>query len=452
MKTVKNLLLVILICLTPLSGKADWPTKIWTQVRANSVIADITGDGKNEVVIATMAKDNISKVYVLDDSGRNLPGWPKSFFEDQSNSMINNMGLAVADFNGDGKQEICFSSGFGGPGKIHLLNFKGEYLPGWPVTLDEKSKNVALAPVIADVDNDGKNEIIVGTCRPDAFYAYKVDGTIVNGWPRLVFGDGCGVIVGDFNNDKDNEIIAWTSGQRFYGWKADGTILSTKNLGAFGNLSDCIVADIDNDGKYEIVAATDKGKVFIWDALTLTPYKGWAVPRELGNGFCNLSLADLDKDGKLDIIVNFVHKDKNEQGLICIYKADGSTFHGWPQKLVSSHIYGELVVADLDGDSLFEIMGVSVNGELHVWRSDGKYYEGYPQMPFGKKTTIFASPVLGDIKGNSCIDALITPYVKNNKAFLKAFDGPCEAKTILWTRHGYNNHNNRFLINNSVKE
>ena len=449
LKALCLLALFAALNLKPVVARADWPVEVFAAVSADPLIADINGDGKNEVVIATLAtKQDEARIYVFNDTGKSLPGWPKSIFDDNSNSMVNNEGPAVADFNGDGKQELCFASDWQGPGKVHLLDYKGDYLPGWPVTMPEKAVP-CMASVIADVNGDGKQEIIVATTNPDKLYVYGFDGLVISGWPREIFGRCAGVAVGDVNEDGKNEMIAWTASRRLYGWQADGSSLWPVKIFQEESIESCAVADVNNDGSRQIVAGTNKGRIYIWDAQTLWPLAGWEKPRELGEGNIKVSLADIDNDKKLEIVANLIKRKGGSyagNGAIHIIKSDGSTLPGWPQELTSSWIDRSIVLVDTDGDNKLELMGNSRDGKLHLWRYSGEYVEGYPRVLFGNRNLI-AGPVIGDISGDGFMDAIVTYYNAYNKAFLVKFTGACEPKALVWPKAMYNNQNNMFVTN-----
>lgn len=447
LRILSLLALFVALSLKPVVARADWPAEVFAEVRANPLIADINGDGKNDVVIATLTKQDEARVHIFNDAGSPLAGWPKSIFDENKNSMINNEGPAVADFNGDGKQEICFASGWQGPGKVHLLDYKGDYLPGWPVAFPGKALP-CMAPVIADVNGDGKQEIIVGA-TDNKLYAYSFDGSIISGWPRETRGRCAGVVVGDINGDGKNAVIAWTDSYRLYGWQADGSALWPIKTLQEENIESCVVADINNDGNWQIIAGTNKGRIYIWDAQTLWPLAGWEKPRELGEGNVKVSLADINNDKKLEIVANLIGRKEGKytgNGAVHVIKSDGSTLSGWPQKLTTSWIDSGIVLVDTDGDNRLELIGNSRDGKLHLWRYNGEYVEGYPMALFGNRNLV-AGMAIGDVNGDGFMDAIVTYYNAYNKAFLVKFTGACEPKALAWPRATYNNQNNMFVIN-----
>lgn|GEM_PF-2548605 len=426
---------------------SDWPVEVWAGVRANPLIADINGDGKNEVVIATMEKQGEARIYVLDKSGSPLSGWPKSIRDEGRNAMVNNDGPVAADLNNDGKQEICFATGWTGPGKLHLLDSSGNYLPGWPVSAPDKG--IFQAPVIADIDGDGKQEIMAGGTNPNAFYAYECDGTAVEGWPRTVLGAGISAVAGDIDGDGKNEVIAWTSGGRLYVWQSGGKALWPVKVFSGESIVNCILADVNGDKKPEIVTGTDKGRIYIWDALTLSPLPGWEKPQEVGEGAVRISLADMDRDGKPEIVAGFTAMKEGKyagSGAVHVIKITGAALPGWPKELQTTWPDASIVIADVDGDNKPELLCSTRDGSIHLWNSNGEYLEGYPQALYGKNGLLTA-PVLGDADGDGMVDAVVAYCAGyNNKVFLIKFTGAYEAKAILWPRDTYNNTNNRYIV------
>ena len=96
----------------------------------------------------------------------------------------------------------------------------GDHLAGFPVPVEQFQ--ILTAPAIADVDGDGKAEVIAGTSG-FLLHAFKEDGTEPYPWPR----------------------------------KTGGWLFAAP-----------VVGDVDGDGRLEVVAVTREGYMFVWDTPT----------------------------------------------------------------------------------------------------------------------------------------------------------------------------------------
>ena len=134
----------------------------------------------------------------------------------------------VADIDGDGNQEIIFTSN---DGKIHCFHADGAEHGAWPYALDSRTTSVptfASKPAVGDVNGDGKLEIIFATYT-------RQDQVTKRG--ELYILDYTGKVL-----DKTTLPIRW-------GAKADDGY-------ANGSQAEPILADVDNDGKLEIIITT----------------------------------------------------------------------------------------------------------------------------------------------------------------------------------------------------
>jgi len=87
------------------------------------------------------------------------------------------------------------------------------------------------------------------------------------------------------------------------------------------------------------------------------------------------TLADLDQNGYLDIIVHSSTK-------IYAFRKDGSLLPGWPQS-TTYNVTTSSAIGDLDGDGHFEVVnfdrfGFSRKSFLYVWNHEGKLLPGFP--------------------------------------------------------------------------
>lgn len=112
-------------------------------------------------------------------------------------------------------------------------------VPGWPKQLDADG---ASSVAFADLDDDGVDEMIVGTSNGEV-HAFKADGTELSGWPAAT----------DPGPAASHETPALGSGEITL--PVRGAIL----------IGSPLVADLDRDGDLEVLAADLEGKVYAWE-------------------------------------------------------------------------------------------------------------------------------------------------------------------------------------------
>ncbi|MFH1425340.1 MAG: S8 family serine peptidase [archaeon] len=234
-------------------------------------------------------------------------------------------------------------------GYVAVYDTYGMPVSGWPREIEDSSHNVLhWEPAIGDVDNDGNIEIVgLGyeawgdTGIQNRFIIYNRDGSIFREIYPDFFGDEAlrgtsSFILGDILGDGNLEIIALPNdGQAMYVVDMQGNEIWTAKLpagiriipGAYGPSP--ILADVNGDGIQDVVqaarASTNNyfGQIFpptIWafDGRTGKVLEGFPLflPRpifeDIGydgdqGGVNSLqaspSIADIDSDGKLEIVV-----------------------------------------------------------------------------------------------------------------------------------------------------
>ncbi|HEX6792140.1 MAG TPA: C25 family cysteine peptidase [Candidatus Krumholzibacteria bacterium] len=137
--------------------------------------------------------------------------------------------------------------------------------------------------------------------------------------------------------------------------------------------SSVAVGDIDGNGDNEIVIG-DK-YVYAWHANGNEMVDGdsspltWGVLNTQGQSYVSpVALAPIDGGGGLDIVC--ASRDTKQ---VFVFKSNGAVVSGWPRS-VENFIRAGLVVGDINGDGLNEIIAVDELGVLYVWKRDGSEY------------------------------------------------------------------------------
>jgi len=279
-----------------------------------------------------------------------MPGWPKSLDG-------YGFGVCLADVNQDGFLEVLVGTERGR--SFHVWDYEGNYLPGWPKTnLD----TIKAKPAVADIDPAYPGLEIIVTDINDGVYAWHWDGSAVMGWPQQIteVSSYKSPVVFDIDGNGDLEIIV---GERDYPrgrvtvFNHDGSIYPGwprwMNHMCVATPS---VADVDADGEIEICAADYNG-LFLWDKNgNLEP--GWPVlDPDWWSSYAQPVLADLDDDGDLEILATYYYGPPIIQTYIAILHHDGTPFMNWPQEFPGGQSMTTPVVADIDNDGDLETFG-----------------------------------------------------------------------------------------------
>jgi hypothetical protein len=287
-------------------------------------VFDLDGDGVREVIFA--AWDHY--LYVLD--GRTGTLEKRADLHDTAGASP-----TVADLNGDGQFEIVMPSditnnpGAGLPqqgGILHVFNKDlQQTVAGWTTQVGTSTnadfrgkfehQSLWSTAQVADLDRDGRSEIVVGTGN---FFKEDGIGEYVKVWNadgslRLTLAtEGrtlASPLVADLDGDGRSEIVAATIDGHVHAWRADGSEIFDTRLTPYGAnpAADApirrapVAVDLNGDGKLEILVSIGS-QVMILDAA------GRLVTDPTQPGLLTLNyqgspvVRDIDRDGRVDII------------------------------------------------------------------------------------------------------------------------------------------------------
>jgi hypothetical protein len=208
------------------------------------------------------------------------------------------------------------------------LHHDEDLLPGFPKQL---AGDIEASPVLADVDGDNRNELVVAN-SDGIVHAYRGSGKEVKGWPFHT----------DFLPDHPgSRAIKSHEVRRGY-----GAVLATPAVG-----------DLDHDGTLEVVVADMEGKVYVVDGRTGKLEHKMRTRREFSgaplNAFENVRGAG--PDGRFNSQLAHLHRMQ----------------HGF---------IGAPVLADLDQNDggKLEIVAAALDRHVYAWNSDGSAVRGWP--------------------------------------------------------------------------
>ncbi|MBI4388136.1 MAG: VCBS repeat-containing protein [Candidatus Omnitrophica bacterium] len=438
-----------------------WPQESG-EVNSSPVAADLDGDGELEILIGSYVYQSPGggRVFAWHADGSFVDGWPQIL------SSVDNVrgGITVADLDNDGSPEVIAPTN---NSSVYVWHADGNRMAGWPQT--DLHGVLASVPAVADLDGDGRKEIVIGTTtgEPDAnwytvnlVYAWHSDGTLVEGWPqRLIFGMlpglGCSSpAIADFEGDELLEIViacdihvyAWHyNGTPVGGWPIEVGLQYTPTNVPIGSPA---IADLDGDGSPEIIFASravgENGKLYVWhsDGSSMvnwpTPFPSspthWSVFSPV--------IGDIDGNGNLDIAVSVRVNFSN--GIVYVWDKYGALLPGWPQTTqlptgVTESLMVFPALADLDGDRKPEIIVGSWGypGHVYAWYGNGDLVEDFPIAAGGRID--LASAAIADVDGNETLE-IILPSYDDQKMNVWTLPNPSAAERMPWPMFQHDLH------------
>ncbi len=319
---------------------------------------------------------------------------------------------AVADLNADGYLEVIHPAS---DSMLYVYDHAGALLwvYDWVAQTGSGSGGWG-SPVVGDIDGDGAPEIVI--TATSGSWAFHGDGSVVAGWP-VANGAQATPALADLDGDGILEVVTarrdpvYPNTTRVIAYNGDGSVVAGWPQPVAGGVTDGgpSVADIDADGGLEVVVATTasvgNANVFAWHADG-TPVAGW--PRSSGGtgGFyCTPALGNLDGGSTLDVVLAAF------DGRLYALHSNGTPLAGWPKIINSTgrFLTSSPVLGDLDGDGVLEAIIGSYDYKVCAYNGDGTSPPGWPVIMPGRVdgSSVPTSPALGDIDGDGALEVVI---------------------------------------------
>lgn len=263
-------------------------------------IADLNGDGSADIV-APNTNSNTVSVLLGNGDGTFRPR------VDYATSTAPT-DVTVADFNGDGKLDLAVANVNGSAANsvsVLLGNGDGTFRPH----VDYASFGEPFTVVAADLNRDGKIDLVTANDTSPGGISVLLgngDGTFQ---PYTFYPDAgyqtIGVAVGDFNHDGILDVVAaggLSGSVSLFLGNGDGTFQPHIDFPAGNQALELTVADFDGDGNLDIAVANTSNSVSILLGRgdgTFQPQVQYSVP----NTPFSITSVDVNGDGKVDLAV-----------------------------------------------------------------------------------------------------------------------------------------------------
>ena len=399
-----------------------------SSVRA--AVADLNDDGKPDVLVTN--KGRYTETPLLNttaDGAATVSFVPQPTFRVGTRVYA----VAVADLNGDGKPDLVIAD------KPHatVIAFPGNGDGTFQIQPTFRVQPGPASVVLTDVNGDGIPDLVSAD-----HYANTVsvllgngDGTFAAQQTFKVGNIPQAVVVGDVNGDGIPDIVVANTGDNTVSvllGNGDGTFQDSaaylpKHTFAAGPAPDALaVADVNGDGKMDLIVA-DAGDGLVRVLLgsgggAFLPPRAFAT--NAGSSLSAVAVADVNGDGKLDLIV--AGSDGSKAARVSVLLGSGNgTFQDDPVSR-ARHTFAvdggagpdALAVADLNGDGKPDLIVTdAASNQVSVLLNSGGGLFGTAKVLSGDVGPKPVAVVAADFNGDGSPDLAVVNQGTNDSGF-----------------------------------
>jgi hypothetical protein len=332
-------------------------------------LADLDADGKLDVVVPRYGDGTVA---VARNLGARTFGAAASY-PVGSNPKV----AAVAVLDADGKPDVAVPRG------NHLVILQGNGDGTFVTPLRHQLGMGVTTSRLADLNGDGHLDV-VAVARQESTLGYALgsgDGTFGTPVITSVPGYPMDVAVGDLTGDGRPEIVVSKPGDVFSGANRGLGVFVNDGSGAFADEvlyamsttpDEVVFADLNEDGQLDVVANLSSlvdVRLGNGDGTLAAGY-GLTLPYTIAA----LAVADLDGDGKQDLVASVL--DGSMNWLLVFRNKGGATIgerFGSSQtaKVLTANYGFDLVIADVDRDGRADVLLAEGSHGLGVYLNLG---------------------------------------------------------------------------------
>ncbi|KAL5709223.1 Protein DEFTIVE IN EXINE FORMATION 1 [Ranunculus cassubicifolius] len=265
--------------------------------------------------------------------------------------------------------------------------------------------HILCTPVIADIDNDGVQEMVIGV-------SYFFDHEYYDNPEHLA--ELGGIDIGKYVAgsivvfDLDTKQVKWTR-----------ELDMSTDAGDFRAYiySSPTVADLDGDGNLDILVGTSFGLFYVLDHHGKIRSK---FPLEMAEIQGSVIAADINDDGKIELVTTDTH------GNVAAWTPQGEEL--WETHL-KSLIPQRPTVGDVDGDGHTDVVVPTLSGNIYVLSGkDGSIVRPYPYRTHGR---VMNQVLLVDLSKRGEKQKGLSLVTTSFDGYLYLIDGPTSCADVV---------------------
>lgn len=283
-----------------------------------------------------------------------------------------------------------------------------------------------------DLDNDGLHEIVMGTESSIVVFRRLGDGFTSHSQaaPRRLLSLGAIDIDGDGHRDVFAQ--SWAEGAELYFSNGQGGFRHSQSLSTpLAGYNTLEVVDFTGDGFPDVVMTNGQGwsNVHVYPGVRSGGLGGRidiALPNSQGRPPYGVSVADMDRDGKPDLIVPEQGNALNPaKGIHVHYRGEGNSLERY-RFIPFQGMYerpGAVQVADIDGNGYPDIVAMINSNNQVAYVLQGPVGFNAPVVMYTSDDPRFNSFYLdnsfaiGDVNSDGCPDVVIAEASSSLRVF-----------------------------------
>jgi FG-GAP-like repeat len=364
---------------------------------AGAVVADLNGDGKQDLAIAQFNQPSQGPIQGFITS---LLGNGNATFQTPVSSPTSDIGIngiVAADFNGDGKTDLATAS-VDGDGGLAVFMGNGDGTFGSPISSFTGVSGLNLGPMVAgDFNQDGKSDLVVvsendATTNSSPMYMLLSEG---NGTFQetflydLAYGSVPGLATADLNNDGNPDLVAGQPNQVlvFLG-RGDGSFAAPVSYATNNSFSSSVViGDFNGDGKPDIVAVTS-GQILFFAGNGDGTFRAPVLTSTVLEG-TQLVAGDFNGDGLLDLAM----AGPSLSDSIILGNGDG-TFQGF-SAFQGTYYPRSFATGDVDSDGVDDLLQFTTSSTQSAVAQTLTVWSSAPVVSFAASALQFSPQPIG---------------------------------------------------------